>query len=83
MMTRSIVTCDRCNQTIDGWVEYVTTEDVPFIMTAGYFIVTKGTWEEFARENESIVCNACMLADEKHDAASKAGIPVDSIHFKY
>ncbi len=49
------VTCSRCKTIVDGMQSKGCT--------AGFYRVTKGIWAAFARDNETILCDACMLAD--------------------
>lgn len=50
------VTCDRCNQTVEG----IASEE----FTAGFYDMAK--WQEYRRENESRVCAPCMFDDRKY-----------------
>jgi hypothetical protein len=50
------VTCDRCKQLVEG----IRSEE----FSAGFYDMTK--WEEYRRDNERYVCDACMFADPKY-----------------
>jgi hypothetical protein len=51
------IICDRCKQVVEG----IQAENE---FTGGFFDMTK--WEEYRRENELRVCDACMFADPKY-----------------
>ena len=54
------VQCDRCGKIVYGQHD----EDVK--LTAGYYDVAEGSWAEFARWEEQVVCDDCMHSDPKY-----------------
>jgi hypothetical protein len=52
------VKCDRCKRIIDG------IEDD--YCTGGFYRITPGTyWARFADQGEEVICQDCMLQDER------------------
>lgn len=52
--------CDRCKKKIDG--------DEGANFTSGFYYVTSGYWNRFARPYETVVCDDCMWADPDYIA---------------
>lgn len=52
------ITCDRCGKVVHGLQEET--------WTSGFYDVTKGAWNEFARWEEERICDACMFSDPKY-----------------
>lgn len=55
-VTEVMVVCDRCNKQIRG------------VVSEWYYEVDSGTWQEFARPGERIVCDECMFSDPRYKA---------------
>jgi hypothetical protein len=58
--------CDRCTKIINGSIDDIPAAGVPNRMTTGFYDVTNGHWEQFARWEEEKICDDCMHQDEKY-----------------
>lgn len=58
-MKPNTVQCDRCNKLVEGEVSIDGT-------TVGYYDVSNGFWAQFARWDELILCDNCILNDPKY-----------------
>ena len=59
------ITCDRCGIEIEGMIDRCPSTDA--IITSGYYIVSEGSsWNEYQRDDEEYVCDACMHADPEY-----------------
>ena len=56
------ITCDRCGEVVEGVIDRGSNGDI--ITTGGYYIVSEGSsWNEYQKDDEEYVCDACMHAD--------------------
>ena len=61
------IVCDRCGEKVDG--EFIYNNKTNAITaTSGFYVVDTGSWARFAKENEKILCDACMWTDELYIA---------------
>ena len=68
------ITCDRCECVIEGILDAVPLSGYPSRVTGGYYDVTSGYWNKFAKEGESNVCDSCMHSDENYIHCHGRGI---------
>jgi hypothetical protein len=61
-MKEITITCDRCGKVVHG-IEEVTNVGK---YTGGFYDVSEGYWSEFARWEESLVCDQCMHSCPKY-----------------
>ena len=54
-MPSIIVTCNRCAEKINGYMNEFGT--------SGFYRVDKPGWQIYQRENEKIICDNCMHND--------------------
>ncbi len=52
--------CDRCEQLVEGFENEGGT--------GGFYYVDKGSWAQFARPYEVVLCDRCMWDDPKYIA---------------
>jgi hypothetical protein len=53
------IVCGRCHKSVR---DAAKSED----FTAGYYEVSKGNWNKYARKGEENICDACMWADPEY-----------------
>ena len=61
MNTEIDIKCDRCGKIVHG-VIIVPASNMPKI-TGGFYDVTEGIWQQFAKEGEQNVCDRCIWED--------------------
>lgn len=61
-MNEVTITCNRCGKVVHG----VCSETPQGKMTGGYYDVSEGYWAQFARWEETEICDDCMFADPKY-----------------
>jgi len=66
-MQKVTVTCDRCEQEVEG-MEFAGSEAAgqPGGTSGFYRIDEAGNWGQFANEGEQIICDTCMLKDARY-----------------
>jgi len=65
MLKNIKINCDRCGLCINGYF-YIDSDFPSRSYTTGYYDVSSGYWRNFARENEKIVCDGCMISSEEY-----------------
>ena len=51
--------CDRCGKVVNGF-------KITGYATAGYYNVENKYWSQYANPGEKIVCDDCMMEDERY-----------------
>lgn len=62
-MKNITIQCDRCGKLVEGMIAMKGYSDQ---ITAGYYDVTDGFWQQFQRKNESNICDLCMWSDPNY-----------------
>ena len=65
MLQQITIQCDRCKEFVDGIVGDI---DDRWSYTGGFYDVSQGSWAEFSRNEEKVVCDTCMHLDPKYRA---------------